>query len=248
MQLSGEAIILSVKKHGEQNLILTLLTQNHGRVRGMVRRPPQPQMGLYQTGNIVDFIWQARLQEHLGYLKIEMKSPTAARFINQPDRLLAMQTAAEWCALALPEQQADANLYRGCWQFWHCLGNDDWLWDLVRWEIFFLQSMGFGLDLRHCALSGVNDNLAFVSPRTGRAVSAQAAGEWASRLLPLPQFLTAQTVPVAVNDNDFMTQAMAGLKLSGYFLEQHILRHQGKTWPYARPLLLRRLRLLQQAA
>lgn len=248
MQISGDAIVLASKKHGEGNAIVTLLSAEHGRVRGMVRRPSASQQGLYQAGNRVQFVWQARLADHLGMLRAELITPVAARFMHQPDRLLALQTACEWCAMALPEQQSYANLYQACAILWDELHDPVWPFAMVSWELQFLQALGFGLDLRHCALTGVNDNLTYVSPRTGRAVSASAAGEWAERLLPLPRFLSSAPHPTAVNDNDVIDQALTGFRLSGHFLRQHILNHPAKDWPLSRQLLLRRLQLLQPAA
>jgi DNA repair protein RecO (recombination protein O) len=248
MQIHGDAIVLSAKKHGENNLIVTLLAAGHGRVRGLVRRPSGSQQGLFQAGNTIAFTWQARLAEHLGHIRAELKTPIAARFMSRPERLLALQTACEWSALALPEQQAHDDLYTASLELWERLGDDYWALSTVAWEIRFLQCLGFGLDLRHCALTGANDNLAYVSPRTGRAVSAEAAAEWADRLLPLPQFLSEGDAPLPVNDNQILPQAMAGFRLSGHFLYQHILKNQHKDWPTARQLLLRRLQLLQTAA
>lgn len=158
--------------------------------------------------------------------------------LDDPDRLAALSAAAALIAVALPEREPHGDVYRG---FAELIGALDsgaaWPQQYVIWECGMLAALGFGLDLTQCAATGVNDDLIYVSPRTGRAVSRSAGEPYQDKLLPLPSFLchTADADGPAILD---------GLTLTGYFLHHHLLAPQGGTLPEARARLAERLRRL----
>jgi DNA repair protein RecO (recombination protein O) len=192
---------------------------------------------LLQPGNLVAVTWRGRLLEHLGAYEVELLRPHAAGLIDDPDRLAALSAAAALIALALPEREPHGDVYQDLGRLIAALDSIDWAASYVAWECTLLAALGFGLDLTGCAATGVNDDLAYVSPRSGRAVSRSAGAPYHDKLLPLPGFLWRG---VTAEPADLV----AGLMLTGYFLHRHLLEPQGRTLPEARGRLADRLRRL----
>jgi DNA repair protein RecO (recombination protein O) len=236
MDWRDTGFVLTTRRHGESALIVELLTEAHGRHAGLVRGGQSPKRrALLQPGNLLAVHWRGRLPEHLGAFEIELLRPHAAGLIDDPDRLAALSAAAALTALALPEQEPHRDVFQDFAGFVASLDSAGWAEHYVAWECGLLAALGFGLDLSACAATGVNDDLAYVSPRTGRAVSRSAGDPYRDKLLPLPGFLwrDAAAEPADV---------LAGLALTGYFLHQHLLEPQGRTLPEARVRLAERVR------
>lgn len=234
MQWTDEGIILASRRHGESSLIVELMTLDHGRHLGLVRggrsRRQQP---FLQAGNSVAITWRARLDEHLGNMVLEPTIERASQLMAGATGIYGLQHLATLLRL-LPERDPHPGLY-------HALGIildalDEPLSGaefVVRFELSVLNELGFGLDLTECAATGQTDDLAFVSPRTGRAVSALAGQPYRSRLFRLPRFLgdTAVTGPA----RDDLRDAFA---LTGYFLRRHVWEPRGIEPPPARERIL----------
>ncbi len=207
-----DGLLLAVRPHGEANAILEVLTRGHGRHAGVVRGgQSRKRAPVLQPGAQLDLTWKARLDDHIGAFTVEPVRSRAAQVLG--DRA-ALATLGSVCALltaALPEREAVAALYDQTVELADALGTEpDWAERYAAWELSLLTELGFGLDLTSCAATGATDDLCFVSPRTGRAVSRAGAGEWADRLLPLPAFLTGGSGGT-VDD---------ALRLTGHFLHQ----------------------------
>jgi len=236
MDWESEGYILSVKKHGETSAIIDVFTPDKGRhlglVRGGVSRRSRP---VLQPGNKVKAVWRGRLSEHLGYYTIE---PISARAAELMDDRLSLSGLNAICAVAkdcLPEREAHPDVYQALEILIANLHDPDiWPALYVRWEAGLLTAMGYGLDLKSCAATGVNDNLTHVSPRSGRAVSASAAEPYKDKLLRLPGFLRGQ--PYASPED-----VANGLKLTGYFLETRVQWGVNKTLPDARARMVDKL-------
>jgi DNA repair protein RecO (recombination protein O) len=229
-----EGIVLSARPHGETAVILELLTRSHGRhlgiVHGGVSRRKAPML---QPGNQVDAVWKARLEDHLGGFSVELRLARAAAVLSDPLRLSALGAITALSSLALPEREAQDGFARRTEALCDALTEGEgWLPDYVHWEIALLEVSGFGLDFTACAGGGAEDDLAFVSPRTGRAVSRGAAGEWASRLIPLPKWLLGDVADVE--------GVLAALDLTGYFLTDRLAPSLGD-----RPLPAARMRFVE---
>ncbi|MFA5900811.1 MAG: DNA repair protein RecO [Hyphomicrobium sp.] len=230
MQWSDEGIILSVRPHGETAAIAEILTRAHGRHLGLVHggrsRKLRP---VLQTGNHVDATWKARLAEQLGHVGVELRKGYAAQAMDDP---LALAGLSSLCALArlLPERDPHPSLFEVALFVLGYLDEPDvWPALMVRWELALLDELGFGLDLAACAATGAKEDLVFVSPKSGRAVSAAAGQEYKDRLLRLPDFLTkARQGVVTLGD------VVAGLDLTGHFLETRVLIPRGETMPPTR--------------
>ena len=237
MEWADEGIVLATRRHGESAVIATLLTPSHGRHAGLVRGGAGRRLrGALQVGNRLRVVWRARLPDHLGSFSCELVEALSATLLDDGRRLAALSAAAAVLERALPEREPQAGIYAAFASLLEAIAQrPGWPAAYVRWEIGLLRDLGFGLDLASCALTGRGDDLAYVSPRSGRAVNRDAAGDYRDRLLPLPPFLTAAAGADAATAADIA----AGLALSGHFLERHALpAASGRPLPAARQRLL----------
>jgi DNA repair protein RecO (recombination protein O) len=230
MQWDDEAIVLAARAHGERALVVQLLTREHGRHAGLLRGGQSPKMRAHwQIGNRLAISWRARLAEHLGFISGEVVEAHAAKLLDDKLRLGALASAAALAVSALPEREPHPRAYRGLLHLIEALGADDrWAIAYVEWEIALLEELGFGLDLSSCAATGETENLIYVSPRSGQAVSAEAGAPYRDRMLPLPGFLRGATARPEPQD------LLDGLRLAGFFLEQRVFAPHQHKLPAAR--------------
>jgi len=237
-----QAIVLAARKHGEGSAIVELLTPHLGRHAGLVRGASRPAMrGILQPGNSVQASWKARLAEHLGTLTMEMTEARAALIMTRPEALLALSSLCALAVAVLPEREPHRDVYEATGHVLDLLSHEEMTpidigQTLVRWEIGLLGSLGFGLDLSACAVTGEVDNLIYVSPRSGRAVSQEGAGEYAARLLVLPPFLMDGDPQEVTTE-----QVQDGFRLSGHFIELMLLQPHQQSLPPARERYLQHL-------
>ncbi|HEY4167395.1 MAG TPA: DNA repair protein RecO [Reyranella sp.] len=234
MEWTDHGIVLSSRPHGETGLVVSLLTRAHGRhagfIHGGVSRKARP---VWQPGNVVEVAWRARVVEQLGNYTGELREPHAARVLDDASELAGLATACAMVDQALPEREPHPAMYEGFRAFLGILGHPGWPAIYVRLELGLLQELGFGLDLEKCALTGTTEDLAFVSPKTGRAVSRAAAEPYRDKLVALPPFLSTGGLPA---DAEELRQ---GLDLTGFFLERHVF------WPHNKPLPAARARFME---
>jgi DNA repair protein RecO (recombination protein O) len=236
MDWIDRGIVLSARRHGESSVILSLLTETRGRHAGVVRGgQSRRNRGILEQGNLVSAAWRARLEEHLGNLTVELVTGHAARLMDRPDRLAALSAVCATLDECLAERDPHPELFAATLALVEALDGDGWAERFVAWEMGLLAEMGFGLDLSCCAATGVTEDLCYVSPRTGRAVSREAAAPYKDRLLSLPGFLIGAG-PAGPPD------ILEGLALTGYFLERHVFAPQGARLPDARERLVDSLR------
>ena len=237
MEWSDDGVVVSVREHGETSAIVSLLTLNHGRHSGLVRGATGKRIrGVLQPGNRIKATWRARLAEQLGRLTCELTDAVAARMIGDRKRLAGLTAACAVCETTLPEREAHPRVFNGLIALLSVLADGDgWPSAYVKWELGVLAELGFGLDLSQCAATGQRDHLAYVSPRTGRAVSRSAAEPYRERLLVLPPFLLEDGAAGSA------TEIAQGLVLTGYFLERHVYAPGHPDLPAARPLLAERI-------
>lgn len=237
MEWSDDGIVLAVRPHGESSAIASLLTPAHGRHAGLVRGGAgRRNRGVLQPGNRVRAAWRGRLAEHLGNFTLEPLQAYAATVLDDPLRLAALTSACAVAERGLPEREVHPMVYDGMLVFLESLGTEDWPTVYVKWELGVLAELGYGLDLETCAATGTREDLVYVSPRTGRAVSAAAGAPYRERLLALPEFLL-QSGRAGPPD-----AIAAGLRLTGYFLERNLFAPHGQQLPAARQRLGERLR------
>jgi DNA repair protein RecO (recombination protein O) len=230
MQWTDSGIVLGVRRHGESSVILELMTRSHGRHLGVVRGGRgRRHAAALQPGNSVRAVWQARIEDHLGAYAVEAEEHRAASLIGSGGALYAVGHLAALTRL-LPEREPHEGLHAALDLI---LGRLD---DLavagplvVRYEAEILRALGFGLDLAACAATGSAEDLVYVSPKSGRAVSRQAGEPYRDRLLPLPAFLSGGVRAEASGE-----ALAAGLRLTGFFLERHVYAPRGLTLPEQR--------------
>ncbi|MGX0974868.1 DNA repair protein RecO (recombination protein O) [Roseovarius sp. MBR-51] len=222
MDWRDQGILLSSRRHGETSVIIEVFTPERGRHAGVVRGGASRRMApVLQPGAQLDVEWRARLEDHIGTFRVE---PLKSRAWTIGDRL-ALAGLNAVCALllfVLPEREAHAELYRKTLILLDLLDQPEiWTLAYLNWELALLEEMGFGLDLRRCAVLGEKANdLSYISPKTGRAVSRAGAGEWADRLLPLPPCLMGHgPAPDA--------EILQGFEVTGHFLRNHLAPQMG---------------------
>ena len=229
-----QGALLKVRKHGENSAIIEVFTQSHGKAAGVVRGGPSRKIApILQPGAQLDVTWKARLDSHLGSFTVEPVRSRTAQVMQDRLGLAGLNAVTGLSSFVLPERDVHPALYSRTIQLLDLLGQTD-VWPLayLQWEVALLEDMGFALDLSACAVSGLNDDLFYVSPRTGRAVSRLAAGEWADRLLPLPHVLLGK------GDAD-PEQIVIALKTTGHFLHNHLAKSLGdRALPEARQRLI----------
>lgn len=235
MEWVDDAIVLSARRHGESSAIIALLTREHGRHAGLVRGAMGRHRGVHESGNSVRAQWRGRLSEHLGTFSCELTAAVAAQLLDDRDRLAGLAAACAIADSALPDRVPFPRIYASLGTLiMRLLAQEPWTGAYVAWEVKLLAELGFGLDLSRCAATGIKDQLAYVSPRSGRAVSLLAGEPYRERLLRLPRFLITPTAPATAGD------VFDGLTLTGYFLARHVYG------PYERPLPPARFRLVER--
>jgi DNA repair protein RecO (recombination protein O) len=229
-----DAALLAVRPFGETSVIIEVFSATHGRHAGVVRGGTSRKIApMLQPGAQLTVTWSARLDDHLGSFTVEPVRSRNAAAMGDRLSLAGLNAVCALLVMVLPEREAHPPLYHRTTGLLDLLGQPD-VWPLayMRWEQALLEEMGFGMDLTACAASGVNEDLAFVSPKSGRAVSRDAAGVWADRLLPLP--------PVLAGKGDASGAEIAkALGTTGFFIENRLIRGLGdRPMPAARARLI----------
>ncbi|MBY0611898.1 MAG: DNA repair protein RecO [Beijerinckiaceae bacterium] len=235
MEWRDEGIILSLKRHGETSLIAEVMTREHGRHLGIVRGGRGKRLAaIVQPGNSVDIVWRARIEEHLGQFALEGLKLRSAELIASGPALYALSVAAAHLRL-LPERDPHQSMFETLEILIEHLGEPQIAAALlVRFEVAMLAELGFGIDLSACAATGATQELVYVSPKSGRAVSRAAGEPYKDRLLPLPGFLNGRSVL----DDPTPADLSAGFAMSGYFFERHVLEPRQMKLPEARAAFL----------
>lgn len=242
MDWRDDGLVIGARKHGETSVILELMTRAHGRHLGLVRggrsRMLRPAL---QPGNLLAASWRARLEDHLGAYTVE---PLAARAAHLLDHAAALHGVAALCALLrlLPEREPHEELFGMADAIAARLsgldavgGADSAAPLMARFELALLGALGFGLDLDSCALTGTREDLAYVSPKSGRAVSRAAGAPWRERLLPYPSFLQHESLG---HERLAAPEVVAAFRLTGYFLTRDVLAPRGVALSAARGLYI----------
>lgn len=238
MEWAAEGLVLAVRPHGESAAIVEIFTEAQGRHAGVVRGGAGRRMApVLMPGNQVAVVWRARLGAHLGHFTAEPLKARAAALMTDRKALAGMSAVCAMISRAVPEREPHPGLYAATLALLEAMGTvPDWPVLYLRWEVGLLGDLGFGLDLGRCAVTGATGGLAWVSPRTGRAVTAEAAQGWEDRLLPLPPVLLGAG-PAGPAD------LVAGLRVTGHFLHRELCADAG-----ARPLPEARARLVDLLA
>lgn len=230
MEWQDDGIVLGTRPHGESSALVEVLTRAHGRHFGILRGGASRRMSPHlQPGTEVALRWRARVDAQLGIFTLE---PLKSRADLMADRqgLMALNAVTSMLSFALPEREPHPRLYLHSGALLDIALKPAWIFHYLNWEVALLDELGFGLDLASCAVTGSAEDLAFVSPKTGRAVSRGAAGPWASRLLPLP--------PALLGRQDSALGVAQGMVTTGHFLSRHLAAAKDGHLPEARARLV----------
>lgn len=232
MEWQDGGLVIGARKHGETSVILELMTRAHGRHLGVVRGGRSKAMRpVLQPGNLVTATWRARLEDHMGAFAVEPLASRAARYLDSGAALHGVATLAALLRL-LPERDPQEELFEAADAIAAALGVDDAAPMMARFELALLGALGFGLDLECCALTGVREDLAYVSPKSGRAVNRAAAAPWRERLLPFPRLLREDVESVS------REEIIDAFRLTGYFLARDVFSPRGAAMPASRDLYI----------
>jgi len=231
MEWRDSGVVLGTRTLGESGRIVEVMTAEHGRASGLVRGSRSSKMRVVlQPGNLVAVGWRARLEDHLGTFAVELERARAGALMETRVGVYGVEALAALVRL-IPERDPHPRVHAALNIVLDHLDDPAGAGaEAVRFEMLMLEEFGFGLDLSACAATGVTDDLVWVSPRSGRAVSAEAGAPYAGRLLPLPDFLRATDPhgapsPEAIRD---------GFGLTGHFLAAYCAAHGNKSLPDAR--------------
>ncbi|MEM7618450.1 MAG: DNA repair protein RecO [Pseudomonadota bacterium] len=239
----NQAIVLNARPHGEGGAIVSLLTEGNGRHAGYLHGgASSKKRHLIEPGTIVRAEWQSRLSENLGSYDLEVDQALSGDILNHSLKLAALQSACILCHEALPEREGHAGLFNGLVALMEAMDGEYWGVSCVMWEIQLLRELGFHLELDKCAGQGDAKMLTHVSPKTGRAVSAQQAEPYKDKLLELPNFLRPDNVRVGEVGDD--ADILKGLEMTGYFMEHWAFTHHTQGVPKARILFYDRYKSL----
>lgn len=229
---SDNALIVGVRKFAERDAVFSFFTQSHGRHGGLVKNAfSKRRAGDLQLGNLVRIKWKARLEEHLGTVGVEPLTAYAVNVWDDPVRLTALSCLCAMSSL-LPERESVPDFFQKTLEQIALLHFDGWEKRYALWEVDLLKVLGFGLDLSACAVTGETRDLIYVSPKSGRAVSRSAGTPWRDKLLALPAFLINDEMPADA------PEIKKALKLTGFFLENYVLKTLDCTIPAVRERLI----------
>ncbi|PZQ45414.1 MAG: DNA repair protein RecO [Micavibrio aeruginosavorus] len=225
-QWRDQGFVLSVRPHGEGGAIVAVLTENHGRHAGYVHgAQSSSKRGLLQPGTLLSIDWRSRVADQLGSMTLEQERGLPHGILDDALKLSALLAACALCDTALPEREGHPGLFHGFETMMNMMDQDIWGAAYIYWEIALLKELGYGLDFSKCAGGGDSKTLAYMSPRTGRAVSYAAAEPYKDKLLELPNFLKPNGGPL---DEE---EIYKGIKMTGHFLDQWVFAHHTKGVP-----------------
>ncbi len=237
MEWRDEGVVLGLKRLGEGSSVLEAMTRAHGRHLGVVRGARSPRLAAaLQPGNSIGLVWRARLDEHLGGFAVEPLTLRAGRFLPSAMALAGLALIGALVRL-LPERDPHESLFEALIAVVETLDDEAKApAALARFEALILVECGFALDFSACAATGATEDLVYVSPKSGRAVSGLAGQPYRERLLPLPGFLRDTSLEPSADE------VADAFRLTGHFLERELFGPRGLKLPEARAMVIAAMR------
>ena len=231
MQINDEGIIIKKKKYRESSLLISFFSLNHGINSGLVKGVLKKDFGTYEIGNKVYIKSSFRLDEQLWNCRFELIKNNSVNYFDNQNKLNALLAVCSIIDLSLPKNNPQINIYKKTINLIENLLSKDWAVKYIFWELFLLSELGYGLDLEKCVVSGKKENLIYVSPKSGKAVSKKEGEKYKNKLLNLPKFLIDKNVKPS---NDSLKQAIT---LTGFFIDK-FLKKNNKKLPFYRKKIL----------
>lgn len=229
MKFSDEGYIINCRKHGESSLILTVLCKEYGKVCGYVKSGiTKKTLANFQLGNLVKIDAWSRVDDNMLLLKVELISPHAVNFLMSAEKLAALSSFCSLSNICLPELQPLDRFYYLVESFINLITNENWLVHYCLFEFYLLDFLGIGIDLSECAATGQKDNLAYVSPKSAKAVSETIGKPYANRLFKFPHFV------VEHDFNPTLNEMVDLIKMTAFFLNKNFFVNHGLKFPDCR--------------
>ena len=231
MRWESEGIVLGFSLHNEKSYILEVFTKEHGRHKGLIRGIHSKNLrSIIEPGNEVKALWSGRLETHLGNFTIEPIKAWSSLILNQKDRLIALSSLCSLVSSAMAEKQPNDLIYYSSKEMIKKISSsdDDWIKEYINWELDLLSEIGYGIDLSKCAVTSKKDELVYVSPASGRAVTLEGAGSYKDRLIKLPRFIVSKDSECDNND------IANGLELTEYFFRKRFFEPNNLNFPQSR--------------
>ena len=232
MQIDDEAIILKKKKYGESSLLITFFSNHNGINTGLVKGVLKKDFGTYEIGNKVQIKANFRIENQLWNCKFELIKNYSVFFFDENIKLNALLSICTLVDLCLPYRLPQLNLYTKTIQLIEDLKLNDWINKYILWELFLLSEIGFGLDLKQCTISGSTENLVYISPNSGKAVSSSVGNKYHDKLFKLPVFFLNSSKKV---DKKIIKD---GFQITGFFLNKYLKKNHNKNLPFYRKKIL----------
>ncbi len=231
MRWESEGIVLGFNLHNEKSYILEVLTKEYGRHKGLIRGIHSKNLrSIIEPGNEVKALWSGRLETHLGNFTIEPIKSWSSLILSKKDKLTALSSLCSLISLTMAEKQPNELIYYNSKEMIKKISSDEdnWIREYINWELGLLSEIGYGIDLSKCAVTSKKDELVYVSPSSGRAVTLEGAGSYKDRLLKLPNFIVSHEYEYDNND------IMNGLELTEYFLRKRFFEPNNLNFPQSR--------------
>lgn len=245
MEISTEGLVIAKHKFKEKSIILTIFTAKEGILKGVcIGGTSKKSFYKLQLGNIIEAHWKARLEQHLGNFKVELKDSSLPFVFTQPQKLLAIQTTCDLLYHLMPERDSIPELYQATVTLLHSLLLDNFFYYYIQWELNLLKYLGYGIDFSKCGVCKQPHQLKYVSPKTGVAVCEKIGLPYKDRLLTIPSFFSCShqvnnSNPVVSSHIDIkVEEKMQALLLTGHFLKS-VANHYHKSLPYSRNMLVK---------
>ena len=231
MQINDEGIILKKKKYRESSLLVTFFSLNHGINSGLVKGVLKKDFGTYEIGNKVYIKSTFRLDDQLWNCRFELIKNNSVNYFDDRNRLNALLAICSIIDLSLPRNNPQITIYNKTVDLIENLFSDEWTVKYIFWELFLLSELGYGLDLEKCVVTGKKENLIYISPKSGKAVSEEEGEKYKDKLFKLPEFLIKRNLKPT---EDSLKEA---LLLSEFFINK-FLKKNDKKLPFSRKNIL----------
>ncbi|HJD55891.1 MAG TPA: DNA repair protein RecO [Rickettsia endosymbiont of Pyrocoelia pectoralis] len=230
MNIKDIGVIVAKKPLKENTFIITVFTKNHGLYSGVAKESSKKSKFIHQEGNIVDFLWQARLHEHIGMAKCELIKSYTGHFIMNKAKLYAFNSVTSLIKTLFHEREEHFNFFSVLINYLDSLSKNFCFRDYINFELALLTEMGYELDLTKCGVSHAVHDLAYISPKSGRALSYEVGSPYKDKLLILPRFLLS-------NDNEItLEKKKQALNLTNYFFNRYLFHNHKQ--PEARQVFI----------
>lgn len=220
MNIKDIGVIIAKKPLKENTFIITVFTQNHGLYSGVIKESSKKSKSIYQEGNLVDFFWQARLHEHIGLARCELIKAYSGLILYDKTKLYAFNSIISLIKLSFQEREAHSVFFAFLLEYINNLVQNFSFQDYISFELVMLAESGYELSLDKCAVSGKKQDLKYVSPKTGRALSQEIGEPYKDKLLALPKFLTSNSQIITLEEKK---QAFI---LTSYFFNRYFFNNK----------------------